>query len=202
MNAFRDWLAANHLSVLFSGFVLYVFPALLALILKPEPGTKLAGILGILSAWGFDAEKFGRKVRETLAAIATEKPRGMAGLRPVLGVAVIAVGVAAGPHAGCAWLRSSALPILDVASEACATGQAAVLSLLTSDGMARALCLTEQAIDILMHELLAAKSEGREAVVRVRGADGAVQEIHVAVADLEHGLAEAKRAKMSLRGGK
>ena len=150
-DSLKAWLLVHHVDVMLSGALAFFFPSLLQLMIKPPPGSKAEAALGALSSWGFDAEKFFRKLGELLASTRT---RGIAHMDAIVLVVILLL-------SGCAWLRSSpavreAELVLHAADSACG-----VVALLHADDTASAVCLVVKELDALDAHL--AKAETAEA---------------------------------------
>ena len=186
MDKFHPWIAANHLELFYSLAVAYLLPALLALVVKPPPGSAAAAWLGVAASWGFDAAKFAEKIREAFSG--PPKPRGIARLHTLGFVACVSL-AAVGQTAGCSWLKANSVPLIHAAEGACS-----VVPLLLSDGTATAVCVVIEDLAALVELLAKAERAGKAARFELSAADGSKRVVEVSAGHVPQAHAEAKAA--------
>ena len=182
MDAFKTWLAANHLDVLWTLIVAYFVPSLVQALVSPPKGSRAYLWLGALSAWGFDARKFAERVGALLEQSAGPGPRGFARWDALLVVTCLTLGTV-GACRGVKVPEEAEL-LLHAADGACT-----VVALLHESG-ADAVCLAVHEIDSLDRHLAAAETAQRDAPLVVEARDKSRRKLRVRA----HGVSAARVA--------
>lgn len=185
LESFKAWVSANHMDVIVTGLVVFIMPTILQVVVKPPPGSKAAALVGALSAWGFDAEKFARKLGEFLEI---HRTRGIAHLDAIVLVVILLL-------SGCAWLRSSpavreAELVLHAADSACG-----VVALLHADDTAEAVCLVVKELDALDAHLAKAETAEADAPIVVVAKDTSSRTVRVRREHVKRARAAVKVAR-------
>lgn len=177
----RAWIHAHAVDLLTYAVLAWISPAVLQVLFKPPEGSKAFALIGTLAAWGFDPEKFARRLREVLAK------RGPPPFPPLLALALVLV-------PGCAWFRSPAVVeagelVLHAADSACG-----VVALLHDD-QANAVCLVVHELDALDAHLAKAETAEADAPLVVVAKDTSSRTVRVRREHVKRARAAVKVAR-------